>query len=285
MAAGEFREDLFFRLNVFPIRVPPCATGRQTSRWFASHFLNLLNLPPGGHVSLRDDVVSDLMSRPWLGNIRELRNAIECAAIVARGREIHPEHLPPPAAPATQVGFPWHGSRGDPGRDRPLDRERTSPARPGGDGRLYPLRPLARPCRAALASVTPSSEPGQPRQRRFADRHPSRDAAAEVAEVWDRVTVTLAITRDPPGCRISRTVPTTAWALAAVMARVAQAASSAVPPDDEAGRHGPVPERPACSSDSLAQISSVRLTQPASRGPPKTQSSRKPDLGRRMAWF
>ncbi|MGZ3303533.1 MAG: HAMP domain-containing protein [Isosphaeraceae bacterium] len=85
--------------------------------------------------------------------------------------------------------------------------------------------------------------------RRFADRHPSRDAAAEAAEIWDRVSLTLAIRRDPPGCRSSRTVPTTAWALAAGMARVAQAASSAVLPDDEAGRHGPVPELPACSSD------------------------------------
>ncbi|MGD0042130.1 MAG: helix-turn-helix domain-containing protein [Isosphaeraceae bacterium] len=56
-------------------------------------------MPPGGQVSLRDDVVSDLMSRPWQGNVRELRNAIERAAIVARGREIHPEHLPTPAGP------------------------------------------------------------------------------------------------------------------------------------------------------------------------------------------
>lgn len=39
------------------------------------------------------------MSRPWPGNVRELRNAIERAAIVARGREIHPEHLPPPDGP------------------------------------------------------------------------------------------------------------------------------------------------------------------------------------------
>ncbi len=106
-----------------------------------------------------------------------------------------------------------------------------------------------RPGRAALASVTPPPEPGQPRQRRLADRHPSRDAAAEAAEVWDRTTLALAITCDPRGCRISRTVSATAWALAAGMARVAQAASSAVPPDDEAGRHGPVPELPAHSSD------------------------------------
>ena len=99
MAAGEFREDFFFRLSVFPIRVPPLRDRQADIPALASNFLNLLNLPPGGQVSLRDDVVSDLMSRPWPGNVRELRNAIERAAIVARGREIHPEHLPPPAGP------------------------------------------------------------------------------------------------------------------------------------------------------------------------------------------
>ena len=41
--------------------------------------------------------MSDLTARPWPGNVRELRNAIERAAIVARGREIHPEHLPSPS--------------------------------------------------------------------------------------------------------------------------------------------------------------------------------------------
>ncbi len=99
MAAGEFREDLFFRLSVFPIRVPPLRDRRADIPPLASYFLNLLNLPPDGPVALRDDVADDLMSRPWPGNVRELRNAIERAAIVARGREIHPEHLPPPAVP------------------------------------------------------------------------------------------------------------------------------------------------------------------------------------------
>jgi DNA-binding NtrC family response regulator len=104
MASGEFREDLFFRLSVFPIRVPPLRDRREDIPALASHFLDLLNLPLGGQDSLRDDVVSDLMSRPWPGNVRELRNAIERAAIVARGREIHPEHLPPPSDSQTRSG-------------------------------------------------------------------------------------------------------------------------------------------------------------------------------------
>ncbi len=102
MAAGEFREDLFFRLSVFPIRVPPLRVRPADIPALARHFLELLNLPDGGQSSLRDDVVSELMSRPWVGNVRELRNAIERAAIVARGQEIHPEHLPPAAGPQSR---------------------------------------------------------------------------------------------------------------------------------------------------------------------------------------
>ena len=106
MAAGEFREDLFFRLSVFPIQVPPLRDRKEDIPELASHFLKLLNLSDGGQVSLRDDVLSELMSRHWSGNVRELRNAIERAAIVARGGEIHPEHLPRPGGSPTRPAAP-----------------------------------------------------------------------------------------------------------------------------------------------------------------------------------
>ncbi len=99
MASGEFREDLFFRLSVFPIRLPPLRDRRDDIPALAAHFLSLLNGPSPERVVLREEVVRELRSRPWLGNVRELRNAIERAAIVARGRDIHLEHLPPPAEP------------------------------------------------------------------------------------------------------------------------------------------------------------------------------------------
>jgi two-component system nitrogen regulation response regulator GlnG len=106
MAEGQFREDLFFRLSVFPIEVPPLRDRREDIPELANHFLARLRLPENGPAALRRDVLDDLMARPWLGNVRELRNAIERAAILARGREIHPEHLPPPARPRDGVKIP-----------------------------------------------------------------------------------------------------------------------------------------------------------------------------------
>jgi two-component system nitrogen regulation response regulator GlnG len=96
MAAGEFREDLFFRLSVFPIHVPPLRDRLDDVPILAKHFLESTNPCRGREVALRADLIDELLRRPWLGNVRELRNAIERAAIVARGGPVLPEHLPPP---------------------------------------------------------------------------------------------------------------------------------------------------------------------------------------------
>jgi two-component system nitrogen regulation response regulator GlnG len=97
MASGQFREDLFFRLSVFPIRVPPLRDRPEDIPALAAHFLGEFGDRAGGPVTLRADLVRELMARPWTGNVRELRNAVERAAIVARCRDIRLEHLPPPA--------------------------------------------------------------------------------------------------------------------------------------------------------------------------------------------
>ncbi len=138
MAAGEFREDLFFRLSVFPIRVPPLRERREDIPALAAYFLELLNLSPQGPHSLSDAVVRDLTSRPWPGNVRELRNAIERAAIVARGREIHPEHLPPPTE--SQPRSDSSGtSRDEVQHDitRWIERELRQPDQATADSSLY----------------------------------------------------------------------------------------------------------------------------------------------------
>jgi two-component system nitrogen regulation response regulator GlnG len=99
MAAGQFREDLYFRLSVFPIHVPPLRDRREDIPTLGGYFLGQLGQPRVDPVSLRDDVARELMARTWSGNVRELRNAIERAAIVARGRDIRIQHLPSPGRP------------------------------------------------------------------------------------------------------------------------------------------------------------------------------------------
>jgi two-component system nitrogen regulation response regulator GlnG len=103
MAAGQFREDLYFRLSVFRIHIPPLRERRDDIPALANHFLKQACLAGALEAQLSGDVIDELRRRPWVGNIRELRNAIEHAAIVARGRAIRPEHLPAvlasPAAP------------------------------------------------------------------------------------------------------------------------------------------------------------------------------------------
>ncbi len=102
MAAGQFREDLFFRLSVFPIHVPPLRERRGDIPLLAAHFLRLsARSGTAGNLSIPEVVLKELAARDWSGNVRELRNAVEHAAIVARGRGIRPEDLPLPLPRAT----------------------------------------------------------------------------------------------------------------------------------------------------------------------------------------
>ena len=99
MANGQFREDLFFRLSVFQIHISPLRNRRDDIPALAEHFLRQSQLPDIAETRLAEDVLDELQSRLWAGNIRELRNTIEHASIMARGRRIRPEHLPAPRRP------------------------------------------------------------------------------------------------------------------------------------------------------------------------------------------
>jgi PAS domain S-box-containing protein len=92
---GEFREDLFFRLNVLKIELPPLAERREDIPLLVEHFLERLSRTrgrPAPHVS--DDVLRLLLRYDFPGNIRELENAVEHAFVLCRGGEVRPEHLP-----------------------------------------------------------------------------------------------------------------------------------------------------------------------------------------------
>jgi DNA-binding NtrC family response regulator len=98
IAAGRFREDLYFRLGVFQIHLPPLRERRADIPLLAGHFLRRFARANGrGGLHFSDDCLQELCSRPWPGNVRELRNAVERSAVLARAGEIQPAHLPPPA--------------------------------------------------------------------------------------------------------------------------------------------------------------------------------------------
>ena len=93
MAAGEFREDLFFRLSVFQIHIPPSRERREDIPALADHFLRQARLSTVTDLRIAQRRPRRIAARPWTGNVRELRNTIEHAAIVARGQPIRPRAL------------------------------------------------------------------------------------------------------------------------------------------------------------------------------------------------
>jgi two-component system nitrogen regulation response regulator GlnG len=104
---GTFRHDLYFRLATFVIELPPLRQRREDIPLLVNHFASrLAGTSCEGLLSAA--AMEELMRRPWHGNVRELRNAIEHALIVAQGDTIRPEHLPP-ALPQVGVLTPPEG--------------------------------------------------------------------------------------------------------------------------------------------------------------------------------
>ncbi|MGQ0722485.1 MAG: sigma-54-dependent transcriptional regulator [Candidatus Eiseniibacteriota bacterium] len=92
--AGRFREDLWYRLNVVPIRVPPLRERSGDVARLARHFLERFRAENNrGPMRLTDEAVAALERSPWPGNVRELQNFVERLAIMARGAEIGPANL------------------------------------------------------------------------------------------------------------------------------------------------------------------------------------------------
>ncbi len=91
---GRFRQDLYYRLSVFPIALPPLRHRRPDIPSLAEHFLRLHDERRRKDVtSISPDAMAILMAQDWPGNVRELSNAIERAVVLAEGDELLPEHL------------------------------------------------------------------------------------------------------------------------------------------------------------------------------------------------
>jgi DNA-binding NtrC family response regulator len=91
--SGNLREDLFYRLNVFPIALPPLRSRPEDIDLLAEHFLGELNRVAGSTKRWTSGAVQRLRENSWTGNVRELRNAIHRAFILG-GEEIGPEVVP-----------------------------------------------------------------------------------------------------------------------------------------------------------------------------------------------
>ncbi len=96
---GTFRQDLYYRLNVVRLELPPLRERRSDIPLLVEHFRQRLNAETGKNItSLAPDVCSALMRHPYPGNIRELENIMQHAFVLCRDTEILPAHLPPEIA-------------------------------------------------------------------------------------------------------------------------------------------------------------------------------------------
>ena len=105
VAAGQFREDLFYRLNVFPITVPPLRVRGSDVITLADHFVTKFAEKLGKSVKrISTPALNMLMSYHWPGNVRELENIIERSVILSDDEVIHQYTLPPSLQTATESG-------------------------------------------------------------------------------------------------------------------------------------------------------------------------------------
>jgi Nif-specific regulatory protein len=93
---GTFREDLYYRLNVYSIYLPPLRERKTDIPLLADHFIDKHATAHGKDVRrIATSAIDMLMSYHWPGNVRELENCIERAVLVCDGGAIHAHHLPP----------------------------------------------------------------------------------------------------------------------------------------------------------------------------------------------
>ena len=94
VADGKFREDLYYRINVIPVIIPPLRERKDDIELLTQHFLEKFNLANHRSVAAIDPAALNmLLDHGWRGNVRELENVIERAVLIGDGRSILPEHL------------------------------------------------------------------------------------------------------------------------------------------------------------------------------------------------
>ncbi|MCX5731256.1 MAG: sigma 54-interacting transcriptional regulator [Deltaproteobacteria bacterium] len=127
VADGRFREDLYYRLRVFPIELPPLRSRREDIEPMARLLLSRVGARTNRALHLSPEAVRVILSYEWPGNVRELENALEFAATVCQGQTLQPEDLPPEIVPSSALpseepapivrSRPVHGNASVPDRE------------------------------------------------------------------------------------------------------------------------------------------------------------------------
>ena len=114
IAAGQFREDLFYRLNVFTIFMPPLRERKPDVLLLADHFLQKFSSEHGKDIRrISTPAIDMLTAYHWPGNARELQNVVERAVLVCDGHVVHAHHLPPTLQTAEASGTVMNVSLGE----------------------------------------------------------------------------------------------------------------------------------------------------------------------------
>ncbi len=152
---GRFRADLFYRLSVFPVTVPPLRERESDIRVVASHLLSQATAGAGRPCSgLTVDTLAVLHRHNWPGNVRELDNALRYALIKSGGTAIRPEHLPPLLLRAVEAT-----SSDRPGRQRKLAGQAVADALRTAGGNKVTAARLLGVGRATLYRYLATQEP------------------------------------------------------------------------------------------------------------------------------
>jgi len=178
IAAGRFREDLYYRLCVVPVDLPPLRERAEEIEPLAHHLLERVSAATGRALALGADALEALLAYPWPGNVRQLDNALEHAVALCRGQTLHREDLPLEVRDHRPGAWPLAAATAPPA---PPPRAPTLTAGTAG------AAGTARAAGAATAAGPP--EPPPP----VADPEAARVLAALEAHRWNRTAAAAAL--------------------------------------------------------------------------------------------
>jgi len=127
---GSFREDLYYRLRVFPIELPPLRARREDIEPIARLLLSRVGARTGRELRFSPEALRALLSHGWPGNVRELENALEFAVTVCQGQTLQPEDLPPEVTQGREARGPAEPGDGRAAADE--DGRRDGSVQPAG---------------------------------------------------------------------------------------------------------------------------------------------------------